>query len=155
MISPRWFLCAAVAVALTGCALLPRGENTAAPEPASEEEVEAATRPTGQAVVVGARDLNGRNSDLITVLRNRVAGIQVDESGSCRTVILRGRRSIFGDNTPLVYVDGQRTGDACVLNMLNPGDVSRVEVYAHGVPRAPYLSHANGVILVFMRTAGR
>lgn len=138
----RWFLCAAAA-AVTGCGVAGRAETDPARGAGS------------QAVVVSERDLNGRNADLVSVLRNRVAGLQVDNSGSCRTVILRGRRSIFGDNSPLVYVDGQRTGDACVLNMLNPGDISRVEVYPQGVPRAPYVSHANGVILVFMRTADR
>jgi TonB-dependent Receptor Plug Domain len=154
MFSPtRWILCAAAAGALAGCGVLTREPQ--AEEPAPLEEPQPRDAGSSQAVVVGERDLNGRNADLVNVLRNHVAGMQVDNSGSCRTVVMRGRRSLLGDNTPLVYVDGQRTGDACVLGMLNPGDVARVEIYPQGVPRAPYPSNANGVILVFMRTAGR
>jgi TonB-dependent Receptor Plug Domain len=147
---PRVF-CAAAALALAACG----ATSGAAPSASFTAQDEHATRVRGrQAIVVAGHDLDGRSTDLIGILRNRVAGLQVDNRGVCRTVTLRGQRSMFGDNTPLVYVDGTRSVDSCVLGMLNPGDVSRVEVYPQGVaPAGPYAPHANGVILVFMRTA--
>ena len=143
----RWLACAA-AVALAGC-----GPITRISPSALRADDHAVAR--GHAIVVDGTDLEARGADLLAVLRNRVAGMQVDRSGVCPRVVLRNQKSIFGDNSPLVYVDGTRTVDACVLDMLQPSDVARVEVYLQGItPRTGYEGNPNGLILIFMRTAG-
>ena len=56
---------------------------------------------------------------------------------------------------PHVYVDGIRSADTCILDSLRSHDVSSVEVYPQGFTNRPgYASHAQGLILVFMREIG-
>lgn len=106
------------------------------------------------AIVVSGRQLGGGATSLLSVLRNRIAGIHVDDRGACPTVILRSRKSILGDNSAVVYVNGARAANTCVLDMMDPASVARVEVYPQGITRRPgYESHANGLILVFLLDA--
>jgi len=49
-------------------------------------------------------------------------------------------------------VDGARATDTCVLESLRATDIGRVEVYPQGFTSRPgYRTHAEGLILVFMR----
>lgn len=124
------------------------------PQPGGPEP-DPDARAFGRAIVMDGDDLDAHTTNLLTVLRRRISGMQVSYSGgnNCPDVVLRSRKSIFGDNSPVVYVDGARVSNTCVLEQLQPSDVSRIEVYVQGItPRSGYESHANGLILVFMRT---
>lgn len=137
-------------LAMSACGGLPGTD--AAPNPLDRDEARA-YRTHGRAIVVSGAELDGPSTSLITVLRNRVVSMQVTYGGICPIVMLRNRKSMFGDNSPLVYVDGARAANTCVLDELSPADVSRIEVYPQGIaPRGGYDSHANGLILIFMRT---
>jgi hypothetical protein len=60
--------------------------------------------------------------------------------------------SVPGITDPLVYLDGTRTRDTCILEQLRATDVERVEIYPMGVTTRPgYSTHPHGLILVFMR----
>jgi outer membrane cobalamin receptor len=146
----RWMsaLCAAPLLALADCG--PVVPSPGGPEPDPD------ARAFGRAIVLDGEDLDAHTTNLLTALRRRISGMQVSYSpaaGACPSVVLRSRKSIFGDNSPIVYVDGARAANTCVLDQLQPSDVSRIEVYLQGItPRSGYESHANGLILVFMRT---
>ncbi len=103
-------------------------------------------------VVLHADQLRSGASNLLIALRSRLSGMQVRTSRSeCPEITLRGTSSMFGENSPAVYVDGIRAANTCVLDMLATAEVSRVEVYLMGVaPRPPYKAHPNGLILVFL-----
>ena len=116
--------------------------------------VPADPQPGGaRAIVVAGSDLRGGGSLLVS-LRRHVAGMQVRQStaGPCPEISFRGQRSLMGPSHPVVYVDGTRAANTCVLEMLNPGEVRTVEVYPQGVSRRPgYEAAAHGLILVFLR----
>ena len=103
--------------------------------------------------VLSGPSLHEHGGTLLAYLFGRVSGMQVDYSRyPCPSVQIRGRKSIFGASDPVVYVDGQRTANSCVLEELFTRDVNRVEVYPMGVAHRPgYESHPNGLILVFLR----
>jgi hypothetical protein len=136
----RPLVVSALALVLAGCGghVLGRGGNPDA-------------RGSTAATVLSRAQLSHAPS-LISAITNRLPGIQV-QSGNrrCPEIALRGRKSITGDNNPAIYVDGTRAVNTCVLDMLFPADVARVEVYPMGVaPRPPYQAHPNGLILVFL-----
>jgi hypothetical protein len=108
---------------------------------------------TSAATVLYANQIRESSaSTLLAALRHRVIGLQVRQGDSCPVLLLRGQHSLNGDNNPAVYVDGARAANTCVLDMLFPLDVERVEVYPMGIaPRPPYKAHPNGLILVFMQ----
>ncbi len=106
-------------------------------------------------IVLHAKQLQQGSTTLLGALRGRLAGMQVESSRSsnCPEITLRGTKSINGGNSPLIYVDGARAVNTCVLDMLPLGDVERVEVYPMGVPpHPPYQAHPNGLILVFLQS---
>ncbi|PAW94468.1 SusC/RagA family TonB-linked outer membrane protein [Mucilaginibacter sp. MD40] len=68
-----------------------------------------------------------------------------NEPGAYQTVNIRGV-STFGNNSPLVVIDGITGGD---LNLLNPNDIETISVLKDAGSAAIYGSRsANGVILV-------
>lgn len=145
----RWFvpLCAAPVLALAACS------GAGRPDPGPNPDNDPAFRAYGRAIVVSGSELGGASTNLISVLRNRIVGMQVNYASMCPAVVLRSRKSMFGDNSPIVYVDGARASNTCVLEELAPADVLRMEVYPQGItPRGGYESHANGLILIFMRS---
>lgn len=103
-------------------------------------------------IVLRAEQLRSGASNLIFALRSHLSGMQVrNANAECPEITLRGTSSMFGENSPAVYVDGIRAANTCVLDMLPITEVSRVEVYPMGVaPRPPYKAHPNGLILVFL-----
>jgi hypothetical protein len=94
---------------------------------------------------------------LLSFLHSRISGMEVDfRAQPCPRVQLRGRKSLVGSNDPIVYVDGNRTANSCILEMLHTSDLSRVEVYPMGVSNRPgYEAHPNGLILVFVLDGSR
>lgn len=109
--------------------------------------------PTASGIVLSGRDLREHGGTLLGFLYSRVSGMVVDYAAQpCPSVQIRGRKSLTGSNSPVVYVDGTRTANSCVLEMLSTRDLSRVEVYPMGVSNRPgYEAHPNGLILVFVR----
>ncbi len=103
-------------------------------------------------VVLQAEQLQNSSTNLLGALRGRLSGMQIRKTTSqCPEITLRGTSSMFGENSPAIYVDGIRAANTCVLDMLAIAEVSRVEVYPMGVaPRPPYKAHPNGLILVFL-----
>ena len=108
---------------------------------------------TGSGIVFSGPELREYGGTLLAFLYARISGMVVDHgSQPCPSVQLRGRKSLFGSNDPVVYVDGARTANICVLEMLSTWDISRVEVYPMGVSNRPgYVAHPNGLILVFVQ----
>ena len=106
----------------------------------------------GSGIVLSGPALNEYRGTLLQFLYTRISGMVVDYgSPPCPSVQLRGRKSIMGSNSPVVYVDGARTANSCILEMLSTTDINRVEVYPMGITHRPgYESSANGLILVFM-----
>lgn len=101
-----------------------------------------------------AADFAGRGT-VMAVLQNRNPGMVVQRTDGCPRITLRGQNSINGNNNPVVYVDGNRTSDTCILEQLNPNDVARIEVYPGGIaPRGRPASSPGGLILVFLRQPG-
>jgi len=102
--------------------------------------------------VLSGRDLHEHGGTLLAFLYGRVSSMDVDYSAvPCPSVRLRGQKSMFGSNDAIVYVDGARSSNSCVLEQLLTRDLSRVEVYPMGVSNRPgYEAHPNGLILVFL-----
>lgn len=144
----RFSLLALTAVAVTACgAPRQRSDVTAGQAPLPGNNT------TGGLVLTGP-DLYEHGGTLLAFLYGRVSGMVVDYSPGqpCPSVQIRGRKSLIGPSDPVVYVDGARTANSCVLEMLDTRDLTRVEVYPMGVTNRPgYESHPNGLILVFQR----
>jgi hypothetical protein len=102
--------------------------------------------------VLSGPSLRDHGGTLLAYLYGRVSGMQVDYSSvPCPSIQIRGRKSLYGSTDPVVYVDGARTANSCVLEQLLTRDLQRVEVYPMGVANRPgYEAHPNGLILVFL-----
>ena len=117
---------------------------------------------------VGSKDLSGaRELSVASMLTGKVAGLQINRNssgtGGSASILLRGVRSLKGDNQPLFVVDGVSitnrghnsggtwndtdTGDG--IGDINPEDVDNVSVLKGPGATALYGSKgANGVILI-------
>jgi len=141
----RFLLLALSAVTVSAC-----GAGANAPSPAGISPVQGRNSASG--IVLQGPALREHNGTLLSFLYSRVSGMSVSRTGPCPDVRIRGQRSMFGSNSPIVYIDGTRTASSCVLDMLLTTDLSRVEVYPMGVANKPgYEAHPNGLILVFLR----
>ncbi|MCD0487114.1 TonB-dependent receptor [Pedobacter sp. MC2016-14] len=87
-------------------------------------------------------------------LQGRLAGVEVQSTGtrpgSNSRIRIRGERSIYGLNDPLVVLDGIPFSDnGGGLNDINPDDIATIDVLKDASATAIYGSRgANGVILV-------
>lgn len=107
------------------------------------------------AFVLSRTALSDTRGSILDAMLGRVPSMRVQRAGvDCPYIALRSAVSISNPGaSPLVYVDGARTSDTCVLEMLRSQDTHRVEVYPQGFTLRPgYDRHAHGLILVFMRT---
>lgn len=137
-----------VAVLLTAGCLPTKGGR--------EVGVQNGVRHEGGGWVLTGTALEDGPGDLLATLVGKIPNFRLQRnSGRCPIITLRGAVSFEGLVNPHVYVDGTRTTDTCVLTSLRATDVSRVEVYPLGFTTRPgYGTHAHGLILVFMRSAG-
>lgn len=141
----RFLLVALSAVTVSACGSAPQSGSTAGISP-----VHGGNSASG--IVLSGPALQEHNGSLLTFLYTRVSGMVIDNDGPCPEVRMRGQRSLVGSNSPVVYVDGARTANSCVLDMLYTADLLRVEVYPMGVVNRPgYEANPNGLILVFLR----
>ena len=135
-------------VSLGACAVSP---NTPPPEPSVAPTVGRA--PTS-ATVITAAELNAINRPLIDIMRQRLPGMHVAQTGDCPDIALRGKSSVSSSSAPAIYVDGNQSTNTCILNELRTVDLDQVEIYPGGVPqRAGYRAHPYGVILIFVKRA--
>ena len=93
-------------------------------------------------------------TDLGEMLRGKAAGVQVTlgsaAPGSSSNILIRGQRSITGNNSPLIIVDGVPVGD---INAVNPADVASIDILKDAAAQAIYGARAsNGVILITTKT---
>lgn len=131
----------------SGLALAACGASTGAGDEADVRGQSGGTAIYGEAL----RDGSG---SVLETLRGKVPGLDIrSDAGPCPRITLRNDASYQTQVNPLVYVDGTRAMDTCVLESLRGRDVERVEVYPTGVtPRPGYDMHAHGLILVFLRS---
>jgi hypothetical protein len=128
---------------------------------ARRSETEETPRPeTSVSMQNGAFVLSGDALEdgpgtVLSAMAGKVPSLRVRRhNNACPEIVLRSHVSFTGAVNPHVYVDGTRATDTCILETLRTDDVERVEVYPLGFTTRPgYGRHAQGLILVFMRTA--
>ncbi|HJU67220.1 MAG TPA: Plug domain-containing protein [Gemmatimonadaceae bacterium] len=122
------------------------------PPPATSSSPPPEGRIPTSATVITGTDLTAANRPLLDVLRQRLPGMQVHQTGGCPEIVLRGKSTINTSSSPAIYVDGNQATNTCILNELRTADISQVEIYPGGVPpRAGYRAHPYGVILIFIK----
>lgn len=89
-------------------------------------------------------------TNVAEMMRGSVAGVQVNigsaAPGGTSTVLIRGRRSLSADNTPLYIVDGAYWRS---INELDASSIASMEVLKDAAAQAIYGARAaNGVILI-------
>ena len=115
---------------------------------------DAASAGVGNAIVIGDESFEPSRGSAISIIQNHVRSMSVARKDACPRIIVRPGRSQASE--ALVYVDGQRMNDTCVLEALSVESISRVEVYPSGVTQRPcYRSNSGGLILVFMKNGLR
>ncbi len=93
------------------------------------------------------------STNAATALAGKVSGLQVNTTNNgvnpSTRIVLRGNRSITGNNQALLVVDGVPIEDNSYLNSINPNDIQDVTVLKGGVAAAIYGSKAsNGVMVI-------
>jgi TonB-linked SusC/RagA family outer membrane protein len=112
---------------------------------------------------VSNRDLNqAAVIDVSTGLQGKVSGLQINLTSNSvapsTRIVLRGNRSITGNNEALLVLDGVPVDDPTYITKINPEDVENVTVLKGAVAAAIYGSKAsNGVIVITTKhgTRGR
>ncbi|SFM91853.1 TonB-linked outer membrane protein, SusC/RagA family [Chitinophaga sp. YR627] len=125
---------------------------------------------TGAVASVKAKDIAEQPvSSPIEALKGKVAGLDIansgNEPGAGASIVLRGQRSIYAGNSPLIVLDGIPLASTdpinspnVNLNEINPNDIASIEVLKDASSTAIYGSRAaNGVILITTKrgTAGQ
>ncbi|WP_183576195.1 SusC/RagA family TonB-linked outer membrane protein [Mucilaginibacter sp. X5P1] len=92
-------------------------------------------------------------TDVATGLAGKVSGLQVNltDNGVDPQVriVLRGNRSITGNNEPLLVIDGVPIEDPNYLNALNPEDIESTTILKGAAAAGIYGSKAsNGVLII-------
>ena len=138
-----------LALLLSGCAAL---QN-----PARTGRTEGGIRNDGGATIISGRALDEQRGTILDTMEGRVPGMQILRyHDKCPQVAIRAHQTFQTVVNPYVYVDGTRAGDTCILNQLVTDNVESIEIYPMGVTMRPgYATHAHGLILIFMRGAGR
>lgn len=106
------------------------------------------------AVILTGSALEDGSGSVLSAMSGKVPNFKVKrQSGRCPQITLRSYVRFEAGMNPHVYVDGTRATDTCILESLQSDDVERVEVYPQGFTTRPgYGTHADGLILVFMRS---
>lgn len=84
----------------------------------------------------------------------REAGVTVQGSGSNARVLVRGVRSVHGNNQPLFVIDGSRVGRSLsqVATMISVNDIDKIEVLKGNEASSRYgMEGSAGVILIRTR----
>lgn len=91
--------------------------------------------------------------DISTGLEGKVSGLQINLTNNGvdpqTRIVLRGNRSITGNNQALLVVDGEPIDDVSYISKINPEDVESVNILKGAVAAALYGSQAsNGVMVI-------
>jgi len=106
----------------------------------------------GNAIVIEGESLDPSRGSVVTILQDHVRGMSVQRAEGCPRIIMRGGMGRSQIAAALVYVDGQRMSDTCVLDGLDVSAITRIEAYPGGVTQRPgYTSNTGGLILVFSK----
>lgn len=103
---------------------------------------------------VSSKDFNqGNVTNSILQIQGKVSGLSIVQSSgdpnSEPTIRLRGQTSLFGNQTPLVVVDGVQLENIGQLSNIPPGDIETYDVLKDASATSIYGSRgANGVIIV-------
>ncbi|MBS1604698.1 MAG: SusC/RagA family TonB-linked outer membrane protein [Bacteroidetes bacterium] len=92
-------------------------------------------------------------TDISTGLAGKVSGLQINLTNNSvnptTRIVLRGNRSITGNNQALLVLDGVPVDDPTYINKIDPEDVDNVTVLKGAVAAAIYGSKAsNGVLII-------
>ncbi|WP_207426640.1 TonB-dependent receptor [Pedobacter sp. SYSU D00535] len=105
---------------------------------------------TGSVVSIREADITATPvNNIMEALQGKIAGADIMRSsgavGTNASVLLRGTRSIYGDNSPLYIVDGIPS----TYSQINPSDIASIDVLKDASSTAIYGSAgANGVIII-------
>lgn len=105
---------------------------------------------TGSVVSVKSSDIvQTPTANAMDALQGKVVGMDIvkssGQSGSGVNILLRGTRSIYGDNSPLFIIDGIPGS----FSNLNPADIESIDVLKDASSTAIYGSAgANGVVII-------
>lgn len=155
--TPRYPIARRTSTALATAVALAAGWGCGASRSAPDSEAGRGVVFEGGAIIVSGEALEDGPGSLLAAMSGKVPNFRVRRpaSSTCPEITLRGHSSFQNVANPLVYVDGSRTNDTCILESIRTDDVERVEVYPQGFTTRPgYATHGPGLILVFMRTAG-
>lgn len=106
---------------------------------------------TGAVASVKTEDITiSPTNDAMEALQGKVAGLDIVKSsgrvGSNVEILLRGSRSMYGNNSPLFIIDGVQGGS---YDDVNPSDIESIDVLKDASSTAIYGSAgANGVIII-------
>lgn len=94
----------------------------------------------------------GRSFNLAQSLTGKVAGLSVTNTSASVNasprIVLRGLRSLTGNNTALVVLDGVQV-PANTINFINPNDVDRIDIMRGGQAATLFGSEGvNGAIII-------
>lgn len=105
---------------------------------------------TGSVSSIKADELTFPTSSVTEMLRGKAAGVQISltsgRPGSGSSMLIRGKRSLSGGNSPLYLVDGAVVE---TINDINPNDIASIEILKDASSQAIYGARAaNGVVLL-------
>ena len=115
---------------------------------------------TGSVTLVTAKDFNkGSITNATNLINGKVAGVSVNAGGgapgSGTQIRIRGGSSLFGNNDPLVVIDGlpiideTAKGSTSALASINPNDIESFSILKDASATAIYGARAaNGVIII-------
>lgn len=90
------------------------------------------------------------NTNITEAMRGRVAGVQFTPNGrpgQSGNILIRGPRSLSGQNNPLIVLDGIFFNGS--MNDINPNDIQSIDILKDASAAAIYGSRAaNGVVLI-------
>jgi TonB-linked SusC/RagA family outer membrane protein len=107
---------------------------------------------TGSTVSVKGETLNEiKAPNIYNQLQGRAAGVDIisnsSQIGATGQILIRGSRSLSGNNRPLIVVDGMEYGGN--LNDLNPDNIASLDVLKDASATAIYGSRgSNGVLII-------
>ncbi len=107
---------------------------------------------TGSLVSVGSKELREVPvANMQQALQGRAAGVEVQRVGTApggdTRIRVRGERSVFGSNAPLIVLDGIPYEGG--LNDINPDEIATINILKDASATAIYGSRgANGVVLI-------
>jgi len=105
---------------------------------------------TGAVTSIKSEDLTlTPTANAMDAVQGKAPGVDIQKSsgraGAGVNVVIRGNRSIYGDNTPLYIIDGI-PGD---YSKLNPNDIASIDILKDASSTAIYGSAgANGVVII-------